>query len=289
MKTQSSIAGYVGLLWLGVSVFFAVSYRVRQERKERAVIRFEMMKACGPKTAQTLVIGDSRSMRGILAEEIELVTGKSCLNFAFSACTYEPSYLQQVETLLMSSPDSSPRLIMGVSPWVFSIYKLGQQETLFKRVNKLNAIDRLILAEVWREPYPVKDVLAGGMLFEGTALGSALSPAPDNPPRPWPSRQVAYDNLPPQRHLFEETLTWIKNQIRRGVRVTIVRIPSDTQHSATEKRILETALPDIWNRLSSTGAQLLMPPADGWETIDGEHLSGRDAKRFTKLVLGEIR
>ncbi len=272
----------IGLIWVGLAASVGIQSRVRQEQRERPITRFELVKAASPRSARVLIVGDSRAMRGLLAEELEAKLGQSVYNFAFSAGTYSPSYLVRIESLLK---EKNAVLVMGVSPWVFCQYR---QENLFTRVETLNTIDRALLGRIWAGPFPFRDSLADGMTFEGTVQGTAISPVPAKLPLRWPDRWAAKE-LRSREKLVSETLTWITTQVKRGVRVLIVRIPSSDQNEPEDRKLLEGQIQSLWRRVAESGAEPVLPAPTGWATIDGEHLSPQSAKQLTDFVAERVK
>ena len=271
----------IGIALLGVGVFSGVRFRVKQEQKERPINRFELVKAALPKTGRVLIVGDSRAMRGLLSEELEALVGTSVYNFAFSAGTYQSAYLSRVESLLQFKGQV---LVMGVSPWVFC---KPSQDNLFQRVDKLNAIDRALLGWIWTAPYPFRDKI-GEYTFECRAGGSLLSPVLVHPPLTWPDRRSA-KSLQAQEAYVVETLSWISKQVKKGVRVIVLRVPTSDQFEQEDVQLLEGRLQNLWARIDATGAEVILPPTRGWETMDGEHLSPASAQRLTEFIAARIK
>lgn len=248
-----------------------------------------------------VIAGDSRVYHGVVPEEIESILGGArVLNFGFSATGFGKDYLERLPQLL--NPEGEQRIVFSMTPWSLTQEAMKDNGYLHNG-RKRNIVERL--EDAWGAHFPpiqFPDLFA---ILGPESVGRRLNRVHSHyHTTGWVEIRVSrmeswgstagYTAIFKNNQVEEATvaifLDYIAQFSARGIQVFGMRMPIDRQLREVEGRASGLDWVHFLKRFNDSGGIWLGQFDDEeYQTYDGSHLTGDEARRFSRTLAQELR
>lgn len=255
---------------------------------------FWLHKANTSETFDLLVLGDSRLFSAVNPEILKQSPDEKVLNFAFPSISYTEHYLQQADTKLTQKG----RVFIGLTAEALTNFEDDQSLQNYEKSGPLFIYQLMKWIRVYwpvihletlmlrgKVPLFQKPPRAGFDFFHPNGwIETRLDPMQD-----YGSMVANYRTLFQKyqiqesiiQNLEKQTLQW--NQ--KGIKVYIFWVCFEEAVCKEEAVLLGNGMKEkIDQRLEAAGANLLLLNENKFATFDGDHLTGKEAIRFSEYL-----
>lgn len=288
------------ILPISFGIILALKYFLPEPQENTAAKdHFWTKKTHGRKKFNILIIGDSRTYRGISANKISNETnGLSAINLGYSSTGLDSVYLDFAESRLTSKGERV--IVIGVTP-----YSLTPEAARNYHYNSLASLDKsdifrnlylnsfLKFADPYR-PNEIRDILAGRtgkkgyfMVYEPDGWVRSYK-IPSNPNEALASYVKNFENNKVSFISADYFLRRVKQWCDQGIIVIGYRVPSTDAMVALEDSISGFDPAYISNSFIKAGGIWLEYDNNEFESYDGSHLHFKSAEKLSGLLGQEI-
>jgi hypothetical protein len=245
-----------------------------------------------------VLVGDSRVYRGLAPQAMEL-EGMAILNFGFSSAGLSKEYLQA--TVAKLNPQSVNRtVVVGITAFSLSneinarenrhwlsyrIRPVGRQQSLSEWCR--TTVPSWIESPIDRLQWNVQGVALGEVQYHQRFWSNGWvesDTSPRDPTRAINGYKEGFKS-PDNRCIPEHVLalsSWIKEQVKSGVRVICFRPPTTEAMDKLENSEGDFHEQGIRESMIAAGALWFEDTRADYESYDGSHLTFESARRFSR-------
>ncbi len=262
-----------------------------RDRTEEA--RFYMVKTAGGQKGDVIVLGDSRTLRGVAPEVLSKhLGGGKVLNFAYNAGGLNPE-IYEAATARLAPGASRPMMLLGVTPLTLMSVKAGNAQ--YREVLHKPRDERWLLLHFpgimrWLQPVQPVELIRPVLGFAPHSLyhqefhddgwiGSLKEP--ENPEEALGVYTAQLTGQSLDATLVQELMAQTRAWTRAGVQVFAFRPPTTDELEALENRLLGFDEARLAAAFEEAGGHWLEFPNAPYHSYDGSHLRQDSAIAFS--------
>jgi hypothetical protein len=267
---------------------------------QTATDRFWIMKAQNKSKNDVVLIGDSRTYRGLDPDEMKkFLPGMSIYNFAFSSGGLNPQIYEAAEKLL--DPESRNKTILiGIDPGALnSLYEGNYQYNLEHNRPRSAYLERVYINPTLQIFTSFADVIFGQVTVKQNAnaiyvnhyhdngwVGSYKIPEDTGEALPlFRSEMEKYKTKPELvKALIDQTRDWTS----KGIRVFAFRTPASYSMLKLENEMSRFDEKSFVRAFESAGGTWIPVDPSQYHSYDGSHIDEVSAKRLSAYVAKEM-
>jgi hypothetical protein len=278
----------------------ALSFVLPKNKEKYLGDRFWAQKTFAPSVYDIIIMGDSRTYRGVSPEIMEKkLPGMKILNFGYSNGGLNPTMYESAEKKLSGS-HTKKVMVLGVSANCILDYTLVNEQYWREKTRpREDIIERMYLDGILyhfsaTSPEGIKEYLrkkpsVNFYMNEYHSNGYVESEKfPPDSMEAIPSYIKDYTNYKVEKHLIDDLINQVKVWNSKGITVIGFRPPTTIPMRALEDTMGFYNEEVISTRFIEAGGHWVNLNPNDYKTYDGSHLNKESAARLSEKLAEEI-